>query len=185
MDSTAAGAIIALIGVVIGGLLTTGLELLRRRWAVSDRRYDRQKEILDRRCDQAEAYAQSVTQDFRRLTHDIEAYLLLKDPYEVSQRDKARREWKDHLDTRVFALGPSIHALSNPQLREAWDGMIAAVDKLHQVYGHVWNFKFADGEPMDAMATIEVTNSIWLEFSAQLGKFYSHLDRIRSELDPS
>ena len=185
MDSTATGAIIALIGVVIGGLLTTGLELLRRRWAVSDRRYDRQKEILDRRCDQAEAYAQSVTQDFRRLTNDIEAYLLLNDPYEASQREKARRQWKEYLDTRVFALGPSIHVLSDPQLRESWDGMMTAVEQLHKVYGHAWNFKFAAGEPMDAMETIELTNAIWLEFSARLGKFYSQLDRIRSEINSS
>jgi len=181
MDSAVTGAIIALIGV--GGLLSIGLELLRRRWAISDRRYNRQKEILDRRCDQAEEYAQSVTQDFRKLTNDIEAYLTLEDPYEVAQREKARKQWKEHLDTKIFSLGPSIHALSDTQLREAWDGTISAVDQLHGVYGKVHSFKIEAGDPMDANQTIETTEVIWLEFSARLGDFYSRLDRIRSELN--
>jgi hypothetical protein len=172
--------VFALAGTVLGGLITLGVEAARRHWTLSDRRYDRTKDILDRRCEQAEAYAQAVTEDFRRLMHDAEAILLVSDPLDALQREQARREWKDHLHTRVFALGPSIRALGDEDLKKPWDLMMKAMDRLHRIYLQVCDYRLGGGKKLDQHKTISSLNRSWLDFSKHLGGFYARIDQIRS-----
>jgi hypothetical protein len=70
----------AIAGLVVGGLLTLAIEGLRRRWSVADRAYASKTSVLDGRCDQAETYAASFTEDLRRLMHDAEASINDPDP---------------------------------------------------------------------------------------------------------
>jgi hypothetical protein len=180
MDPTALGGIMALGGVLIGGLLTFLTENTRRRWIVSDRRYERRRAIMDGRCDKAQTYAMEVTADFRRLMHDAQAYLLLRDPRDAERRQQARQEWKDHLDTRVFALGPSIYALGDDILKAEWDSMMEALDSLYGQYTTIWEFRF-DGKHggLDASETLGSLDLAWLNFSKHLGEFYKRIDKIK------
>ncbi len=178
-NGTLIGGLLALGGVLLGGLISLAVEALRRRWSLSDRTYERRKEVLDNRCAQAEAYAREVEADFRRLMHDAEAYLLLPDQYEAVQRQEARRAWKDHLDTTVFALGPTIGSLSNEALTSAWGKMMEAMDHLHNIYIRVCDFRFGGSESLDPKETISEMNRIWLNFAGRLADFYQNVDEIR------
>ena len=132
-DTSSTALIVGLLtlgGVLLGGLLSFLVEALRRRWAVSDRSYNRTKEILDRRCDQAEAYAHAATEDFRRVMHDAEAFLKTSDPREAQGRLDARRARMEQFDVKVFALGPAIRALGPDRLLNPWEAMMKQMDIL-------------------------------------------------------
>ena len=180
MNDTLLGGSLALGGVFLGGLVSLAVEALRHKWNISDRKYIRQKEIIDRRCDQAETYAQIVTGDFRSLMHDIEVYLS-NDPNYAVRRDEARRYWKDHLNTKIFSLGPSIRALSDNALMKPWDFMIEAIEELQKLYRQVWEFRFED-QLLEINNPLELINKIWLDYAQHLGNFYKRLDQIRFEL---
>jgi hypothetical protein len=178
MNDTLLGGLLALGGVFIGGCISLIVEALRHRWTISDRRYGRKKEIVDRRCDQAETFVQAVTRDFRSMMHDIEAYLTRDDPHDAPTRHAARLYWKDQLDTRIFAIGPSIRALSDEDLMRSWDLMMEQMDKLQQQYGQVWEFRFED-KPLDIDDPISEVNQIWADYARNLGAFYSRIDELR------
>jgi len=180
MEATLLGGLMALGGVLLGGALTFLTENTRRKWAVSDRRYERRKDITDNRCQQAQAYAMEVTADFRRLMHDAQAYLILHDPQDAARRQQARREWKDHIDTKLFALGPSIYALADQELKADWDLLMKALDGLYQTYGTICEYALErKHKGLNVTVTLESLDEAWLDFSKHLGDFYKRIDVIR------
>ncbi len=176
------GGSLSLIGVLVGGLLSFGVEYIRRRWAVSDRKYERKKEVVDKRCDQAEAYTQAMTQDYRLLMRDIELYLRNPDPIQTEMRTKARDEWLDRWDTRIFSLGPAIRAIDHERMKESWSKLIDNMEQLQKTYQKVCNSILGDGGDLDSETELTDLNELWLQYSANLGDFYSHLDDARYQL---
>jgi len=176
------GGALSLAGVLIGGLLSFGLEIIRRRWTVSDRKYERKKELVDRRCDQAEAYVGAMTQDYRHLMRDIELYLRNPDPVFTQARTRARTEWMDRLDNSVFSLGPAIRAIDHADMKASWSKLIDNMEQLQKTYLRVCNSILGDGERLDAESENSQVSGLWLEYSKSLGDFYSHLDDARYRL---
>lgn len=181
MDAILIGGLLALGGVLLGGLITLATEGFRRRWFVADRRLDRRAEILDRRVLQAESYAQSATEDFRRIMHDAEAYLASNDPDDAASRHRARIQWKEELDPKVFALGPSIRALRDAELKVSWEAMMDEMDDLNELYVRIWEYRFDNGEPVDATESKSSLDDSWSSYSGHLGDFYRRLDQLRIE----
>jgi len=182
MDGPFLGAVIALIGVAIGGIVSVAVEALRHRWSVSDRDYDRKKEILDRRCDQAETYAQAMTQDFRFLMRDIEAYMFHPDPTNAERINKARLERIDKYDNSIFSLGPAISAIDHDEMKRSWTIMMDKMDELQDTYRDVSAFIFDDGEEIDPIQVLDKVNGLWLDYSEHMGNFYRNLDDAREGL---
>ena len=176
------GGALSLAGVLIGGLLSFGLEIIRRRWAVSDRKYERKKQLVDRRCDQAEGYVQAMTQDYRHLLRDIELYLRNPDPQFTEMRTQSRNEWLDRWDTRIFSLGPAIRAIDHDEMKASWSELIDNMEEIQQTYVKVCDSILGDGEVLDADSEIAQANKLWIQYSASLGDFYSHLDDARYQL---
>ena len=176
------GGALSLAGVLIGGLLSFGVEIFRRRWAISDRKYERKKELVDKRCDQAETYVQAMTLDYRHLLREIEIYLRNPDPLLTEMRAQARIEWLDRWDTRVFSLGPAIRAIDHEEMKASWSELIDNMEEIQKAYIKVCNSILGDGEPLNAESEIDEANELWLQYSASLGDFYSHLDDARYRL---
>ena len=176
------GSLLSLGGVLVGGLLSFGVEFIRRRWAVSDRKYIRKREVTDRRCDQAEAYVQSMTQDFRLLLRDIDIYLRNPDPLLTEARTRARSEWMDRFDMRIFSLGPAIRAIEHDGVEESWSGLIERMEEIQKLYLKVCNSILGDGGPLDVDEEMAKATEIWLQYSAHLGDFYRDLDDARYRL---
>ena len=172
--------IFTIAGVILGGLIPFIIELFRRIWKVSDRKYDRKKEVLDRRCDQAEAYTQAATEDFRRVMNDIDFYLFDPEGAHVIELAEERIQNKLHLDTKVFALGPSILALNDKNLLTAWDKMMDAMDKLKDSFLESGKYRFEGDSSIDPVKLHSKVQEIWIDYSKQLDKFYICLDKIRN-----
>jgi hypothetical protein len=172
-----------LIGVLIGGVLTLAgtflSSILQRNWAVADFRRQHRLSLVEKRIAMSESYVEAATQDFRQVMHDIEFYLFADDPVLVAQRRNARAQWKDSLDTRVFAKGPAMRALRDEPVIASWNGMMGALDKLRKVYAEITNAKSDRGEAIDAKAYRDSLEEIWLEYSKHLGALYARLDEIQ------
>ena len=104
------------------------------------------------------------------------------DPLLTEMRARARIEWLDRWDTRVFALGPAIRAIDHKELKESWSELIDNMEEMQQTYVKVCDSILGDGEPLDSESEIEHANELWLEFSASFGDFYGHLDDARYQL---
>lgn len=176
------GGALSLAGVLIGGALSVVLENIRRRWALSDRKYGRKREIVDRRCDQAEAYVQAMTQDYRHLLRDIELYLRNPDPLLTEMRTQARNEWLDRRGTLVFSLGPAIKAIDHEGIKASWSELIDNLEEIQRIYLKVCKSILGDGDTLDANFEIAQANGLWLQYSSSLSDFYRHLDDARYRL---
>ena len=182
MDEILLGGIMALLGVVVSEVNSLIRDHLRHKRELSVRKYERRKEIVDRRCEQAESYAQRVTADFRSVMRDAEAFLVRDVPLEAAWREKRRLSWKENLDMEIFSLGPSIRALADEVLWEAWEHMMEVMEKeLYEIYHKAWEYRFED-KPVDVGSLFERLNEVWLDFSRYVGEFYRRLDQIRLEL---
>ena len=182
MNEILVGGIMALLGVVVSEGFSLIRDHLRHKRELLAIKYERRKEIVDRRCEQAESYAQRVTADFRSVMRDAEAFLVRDIPLDAAWREKKRLSWKESLDMEIFSLGPSIRALADKVLWEAWEHMMEVMEKeLYEVYGKAWEYRF-EGKPVDVESLFERLNEIWLEFSRYVGEFYRRLDQIRLEL---
>ena len=175
------GGLIALGGVFLGGLITLITEWLRHKWSVSDRQYQRRKDIVDKRCDQAEIYAQAATDDFRRIMHDARSYLD-EDNNSAAQRLQNRKEWIEKVDTKLFSLGPAISALSDEELKKTWDSAMDKMDELNIIYNQISEYKFNNGAQVDKVHTSSLIEKIWLDYSRELGNFYKRVDLLRYKL---
>ena len=183
MNDTLLGGLLALGGTILGGIISVIVEALRNRWNTSNRKYSRKKEVLDRRCEQAETYVQIVTGDFRAMMREAEIYLM-SDNLHASQQNEARRSWMDNLDTRIYSLGPSISALSDEKLMEYWDLMMVSVNSMQQFYAKAWEYRFK-GKTIDTENPMNELNDIWSSYAKNLGKFYKRLDELRNTLSES
>lgn len=169
-----------LLGVILGGALPFLIEIYRRKWIVSDRKYERRKEVLDRRCNQAEAYIQTVTEDFGHIKHNTEIYLLDLDDHHTIELTEARRRWVEQLDMKVFALGPAIRSLNDKELNKIFDNMMDTMDKLKDANTKSRQRKFEGDISVDPVLLHKKVQDIWLEYSKLNGDFYKRLDTIRN-----
>ncbi len=169
-----------LIGVIIGGTLPFFIELFRRIWIVSDRKYERTKEVLDRRCDQAETYVQNATEDFRRFMDDTGVFLFDTQHDHALERNQARRKSRDEFDMKIFALGAAISALGNEELKHIYDSMMDEMDKLHISYAKSLKYRFEGETTIEPTVIQTEVQNTWLVYSRLLGQFYKKLDEIRN-----
>ena len=177
------GAGIALAGVLIANAVLLLKAFVERRWQKEDRRRDRDAEVLDRRCDQIEQYIEAVTQDFRLVTNDAEYYLEEADVAAARRRMKKRKQWKDGLDTRIFAKGPAITSLNDDQLASLFSQALDLYDSLGEIYGRIYELKFDQGLEIDPSDYSGQLNSVWLEFSGVVSKMYSRINEIRKTVE--
>ena len=168
------------IGALLDRLMLLGVEALRQHWSKSERRYLRGKEIVDRRCNQAETYAQNVAAYFRRVMDAAEAYLT-SDEAHAAEIAENGANWRDSLDKRLFALGPAIRALSDEDLMKSWNLMMEALDELHKVYVQAGQYRF-ERKPVQVDLLLSSLGGLWLDLSQQLSQFYKRLDQIRYKL---
>jgi len=169
----------ALAGVLITTLATLVVEFVRRSWGKEDRQRDRRIQVLDRRVNQIEQYLEGVTQDFRLVMNDAEFYLATDDIPEANRRMAQRRELKDSIDTRIFARGPAIRALADPELDTLWESLMGSFDKLAAIYMEIFDTKFNNMMPIDQNLFGTALNETWLEYSRTIGILYHQLDQIR------
>ena len=181
MNNVLLGGLLTLGGVLIGGLITLATESLRHKWFISDRNYQRKKEIVDKRCEEAETYAHAATADFRHFM-DMSTSLLLGESDAVMQTSEERRQWLKELDKKTFSLGPSILALSDDQLIQSWGKIANTIDKIRAIYIRIHQNRLNHATPMYDKDNLQAQiSSAWSEYSQELGVFYKRIDIIRYE----
>jgi len=178
IQSAVIGAGLALLGVVIAGLLTILQSALSRRWTLEDARRSRRIEISDRRIDQAEAYLQAITADFRDLMHEIDYHALVEDLALSRARRDARNLRRDAIDLSIFAKGPALRSLDDDGLRIAYEGMIAAYEKISGLYTELGR-RLELGQEVSPNHYREAAYHAWTELSTNLTAAYSRLDAVR------
>jgi len=183
VQSALIGAGLALLGVAIASLLALLQGGLSRRWAIEDARRSRRTSVVDRRIDQAETYLQAITVDFRDLMHDIEYHAIVGDLAVSRARRDARNQRRDAIDLSLFAKGPALRALGDESLTTAYEGMIAAYEKISRLYTELGQ-GLEMGQEVDPDRYRQAAYDAWSELSQKLSDAYSRLDAIRMSLSP-
>jgi len=181
MTDTLIGGILALAGVIIGGLTSFIIELWRNKNSISERKHQRKKEIADKRCDQAETFVQAMTDDFQSTMFSTKLLISSDEKFTVDYIAKVRNELMERKDFKVFSLGASILALSDDELTESYHVMLESFDELRVIRKQAVEAKL-ENKLGDPETIIKQIDNIWVKDSNSLGKFYSRIDIIRYKL---
>ncbi len=181
MTETLIGGLLALAGVIIGGLSSFLLEVWRNKKSVSERKYQRKKEIVDKRCDQAESFVQAMTDDFQTVMYNTKILLAEDEESARNHLSKIKERTTERTDFRIFSLGPTINALSDNDLKEDYQAMLKSLEELKASIKNALEIRAKD-QPIDVSKIYKQLDELWIEYSKYLGRFYSRINEIRYKL---
>lgn len=155
------------------------LEEQRRKWEREDSKRDREKEVFERRCEQAERFAEAATEAFRLILDNCYLFLRTDDKTKAVEKYNQYNVWSEQRDRRIFASGPAIRALRDDELLQFWLKMGQAHTDLAHHCDYLYSEKFIGGRQIDEQKMTDDIRNVNAAYEIATADFYAQLDKIR------
>jgi hypothetical protein len=142
-------------------------------------REEKHREILEKRCNQAEEGAKLLSNSLYRFQQSCIYYVEEDDPIKSAAWKEKDEAWRGETDQLLFSYGQIINSINDSELQEIWVGMAQCFENIGKNCFHIYRTKFIDKTKIYGIEQLSETRLLQAEFMRKGADFLQRLDKIR------
>jgi len=176
------GASAAIIGVIIGQIITIINSLLQRRWNEYDYYRNRKVVTVEKRIDQIEKFVETMTKIIFKTKKDISFHATNSDKEMASERLIEWSGWKNEMDASNHYYSLAIRSLGDEILLKIYETLRSRSSEMESQLFELLNAKYIKKTKIDEDKYKINSEKLFDEYSSVMSDFFIRLDWIKTHI---